>query len=35
VAESCPRVISLCDGRIEEDRAGKLGLAIHDPAEAH
>jgi putative ABC transport system ATP-binding protein len=40
VAESCPRVISLCDGRIEEDRAGKLGLPVlstadHDPAEAH
>jgi putative ABC transport system ATP-binding protein len=35
VAESCPRVISLCDGRIEEDRAGKLCLPIHDSAEAH
>ena len=35
VAESCPRVIALCDGRIEEDRAGKLGAPIHDPAQAH
>jgi putative ABC transport system ATP-binding protein len=25
VAESCARVVALCDGRIEEDRAGKLG----------
>jgi len=35
VAESCARVIALCDGRIEEDRAGKLGLPLHDPAQAH
>jgi putative ABC transport system ATP-binding protein len=25
VAESCARVVALCDGRIEQDRAGKLG----------
>jgi hypothetical protein len=35
VAESCARVIALCDGRIVEDRAGKLGVSIHDPAQAH
>lgn len=35
VAESCSRVISLCDGRVEEDRAGKLGLTLHDSAQAH
>ncbi len=35
VAESCARVVALCDGRIEEDRAGKLGIPIRDPAEAH
>jgi len=35
VAESCPRVIALCDGHIVEDRAGKLGVSIHDPAQAH
>ncbi len=35
VAESCARVIALCDGRVEEDRAGKLGLPLHDPAQAH
>jgi len=27
VAESCARVIALCDGRIVEDRVGKLGLS--------
>ncbi len=35
VAESCSRVIALCDGRIIEDRAGKLGIPIHDPAQAY
>lgn len=35
VAESCSRVVALCDGRIVEDRAGKLGTAIHDSAQAH
>jgi len=35
VAESCSRVIALCDGHIVEDRAGKLGVPIHDPAETH
>jgi putative ABC transport system ATP-binding protein len=35
VAESCARVVALCDGRIEEDRAGKLGVPLHDPAQAH
>ncbi|MBZ5610695.1 MAG: ABC transporter ATP-binding protein [Acidobacteriia bacterium] len=25
VAENCARLVALCDGRIEEDRAGKLG----------
>jgi putative ABC transport system ATP-binding protein len=35
VAESCARVIALCDGRVEEDRAGKLGLPWHDPAQTH
>jgi putative ABC transport system ATP-binding protein len=35
VAESCGRVIALCDGCIVEDRAGRLGLSIHDPAQAH
>jgi putative ABC transport system ATP-binding protein len=35
VAESCARVIALCDGHIVEDRAGKLGVAIHDPAQTH
>jgi putative ABC transport system ATP-binding protein len=35
VAESCARVIALCDGHIVEDRAGKLGVSIHDPAQAH
>ncbi len=40
VAESSPRVVALCDGRIEEDRAGKLGVPVripadNDPAEAH
>ena len=35
VAESCARVVALRDGRIEEDRAGKLGASLHDPAEAH
>jgi putative ABC transport system ATP-binding protein len=28
VAESCSRIIALCDGRIVEDRAGKLGAPI-------
>jgi lipoprotein-releasing system ATP-binding protein len=35
VAESCARLVALRDGRIEEDRAGKLGLAVHDSAQAH
>ena len=35
VAESCSRVIALCDGRVEEDRAGKLGLTLHDSAQTH
>ncbi len=35
VAESCARVVALCDGRIEEDRAGKFGAPLHDSAEAH
>jgi putative ABC transport system ATP-binding protein len=35
VAENCARVVALCDGRIEEDRAGKLGTPLRDPAEAH
>jgi len=35
VAESSSRMIALCDGRIVEDRAGKLSAAIHDPAQAH
>ncbi|HLH00220.1 MAG TPA: ABC transporter ATP-binding protein [Bryobacteraceae bacterium] len=35
VAESCARVVALCDGRIEEDRAGKLGVPLHDSAQAH
>lgn len=35
VAESCSRVIALCDGQIVEDRAGKLGAPIHDPAQAY
>ena len=35
VAESCARVVSLCDGRIEEDRAGKFGAPLHDSAQAH
>ena len=35
VAESCSRVIALYDGRVEEDRAGKLGLTLHDSAQAH
>ena len=35
VAESCSRVIALSDGRIVEDRAGKLGIPIHDSAEAY
>ena len=35
VAESCSRVIALCDGRIVEDRAGKLGQLTHDPAQAY
>jgi putative ABC transport system ATP-binding protein len=34
VAESCARLVALCDGRIEEDRAGTrhLGPPVHDPA---
>ncbi len=34
VAESCARLIALCDGRIEEDRAGArhLSVSVHDPA---
>jgi putative ABC transport system ATP-binding protein len=35
VAESCARVVALCDGRIEEDRAGKLGSLLHDSAQTH
>ena len=35
VAESCPRVIALCDGRIEEDRAGLVVHTHHDSAQAH
>ena len=35
VAESCSRVIALCDGRIVEDRAGRPGIPIHDPAQAY
>ena len=35
VAESCSRVVALCDGGIVEDRAGKLGPPIHDPAQAY
>ena len=35
VAESCSRVVALCDGAIVEDRAGKLGPHIHDPAQAY
>jgi putative ABC transport system ATP-binding protein len=35
VAESCARVIALRDGRVEEDRAGKFGVPLHDPAQAH
>jgi len=35
VAEGCARVVALCDGRIEEDRAGRLGVPLHDSAEAH
>jgi putative ABC transport system ATP-binding protein len=35
VAESCARVVALCDGRIEEDRAGKFGAPLHDSAQAH
>jgi putative ABC transport system ATP-binding protein len=34
VAETCERVITLCDGRIIEDRAGTRSTSIHDPAEA-
>jgi putative ABC transport system ATP-binding protein len=35
VAESCSRVVALCDGSIVEDRAGKLGPPLHDPAQAY
>ena len=35
VAESCSRVIALCDGGIVEDRAGKLGPPLHDPAQTY
>ena len=39
VAESCARVVALCDGRIEEDREGKFGASVHgsahDSAQAH
>jgi putative ABC transport system ATP-binding protein len=35
VAESCSRVVALCDGGIVEDRAGKLGTLIHDPAQTY
>ena len=35
VAESCSRVVALCDGAIVEDRAGRLGVPIHDSAQAY
>ena len=35
VAESCARVVALCDGRMEEDRAGKFGIPLHDAAQAN
>ena len=35
VAESCARVIALRDGHIQEDRAGKVAVPLHDPAQAH
>ena len=35
VAESCARLVALRDGRIEEDRAGKVAIPIHDSAETH
>jgi putative ABC transport system ATP-binding protein len=35
VAESCLRVVALCDGVIVEDRAGKLGPPLYDPAQAY
>jgi putative ABC transport system ATP-binding protein len=35
VAESCSRVVALCDGGIVEDRTGKLGPPIHDPAQTY
>jgi putative ABC transport system ATP-binding protein len=35
VAESCARVVALRDGSVVEDRAGKLGPPIHDPAETY
>ncbi len=35
VAESCSRVVALCDGGIVEDRAGKQRSPIHDPAQAY
>jgi macrolide transport system ATP-binding/permease protein len=35
VAESCSRVVALCDGGIVEDRAGKLGPPIHDSAQTY
>ena len=33
VAESCARVVALCDGHIEEDRAGRL--PVHNASQAH
>jgi hypothetical protein len=35
VAESCPRLVALRDGRIEEDRAGKAAITAHDSAQTH
>ena len=40
VAESCARLVALRDGRIEEDRAGRLpkqapAVPIHDPTQTH
>ena len=35
VAESCARLVALRDGRIEEDRAGKVAVTVHDSAETH
>src|SRR5271155_2103234 len=35
VAESCARLVALRDGRIEQDRAGKVSQPVHDSAETH